>query len=267
MVAVDVIIEIALIVAAAVLFAAALRRGGRAGMMLLSAGNASVLTLVALQINLVWLTDLDTSMWNWVDLHRGNRGLRELAGHTFEFIGKPVHVAIAGVASGTLLAWRARSPLRAVVVIGAVGIGAIVEQIFKAVVTRTPDNLAKLGDGSPFDMAKVAEFAHSYPSGHVTGAATLLGMIAVCASAGRSRPTKATWAAVVVVSVLFVAALALFVRAHLFGDVIGGMFLGAAVVAAGSAIIHRPSVESAHDRSRRPRRASDRSPGNRRRDP
>jgi len=205
--------------------------------MLLAAGHFSVLTLLALQINSVWLTDLDTSTWNWVDLHRGSRGLREAAGHTFEFIGKPVHVAIVGVASGTLLAWRARSLLRAVVVIGAVGTGAIAEQVFKAVVARTPENLAKLGDGSPFDMAKVADFAHSYPSGHVTGAATLLGMIAVCASVGRSRPTKATWAAVVVVSVLFVAALALFVRAHLFADVIGGMFLGAAVVAAGSAFV------------------------------
>lgn len=239
MIAIDIIEIAVVVVAASVLVAAALRRRGRAGMMLLSAGQLSVLMLLAAQINSVWLTDLDTSVWNWVDLHRGNRGLRELAGHTFEFIGKPVHVAIAGVVSGTLLAWRARSPLRAVVVIGAVGIGAIAEQILKASVTRTPDNLAKLGEGGPFDMAKVAEFAHSYPSGHVTGAATLLGMIAVCASVGRSRPARLTWAVFVVLAVLFVAALALYVRAHLFGDVIGGMFLGAAVVAAGSALVIR----------------------------
>lgn len=246
MIAINVIVETALIVAAAVLFAAAIRRRGRAGRMLLSAGHVSVLMVLALQINSVWLTDLDTSVWNWVDAHRGSRGLRELAGQLFNFIGKPLHVAIAGVVSGTLLAWRARSPLRAVVVVGAVGIGAIVEQILKAVVTRTPDNLAKLGEGSPFDMAKVAEFAHSYPSGHVTGAATLLGTIAVCACVGRPRRAQTTWAAVVVLAVLFVAALALYVRAHIFGDVLGGMFLGGAIVAAGAAIIHRPG-----DRARR----------------
>lgn len=239
MIAINVIIETALIVAAVILLVAARRRRGRAGMMLLSASQLSILMLLAAQINSVWLTDLDASVWNWVDAHRAHRGLRELAGHTFEFIGKPLHVAIAGVVSGTLLAWRARSPVRAVVVIGAVGIGAIAEQILKATVTRTPDNLATLGEGSPLDMAKVAEFAHSYPSGHVTGAATLLGTIAVCASVGRSRAAKATWAAVVVVSVLFVAALAVYVRAHLFGDVVGGMFLGAAVVAAGSALVIR----------------------------
>ncbi|MCV7424319.1 phosphatase PAP2 family protein [Mycobacterium yunnanensis] len=244
MIAINVIVETALVVAAAVLFAAALRRGGPAGRMMLSAGHLSVLMVLALQINSVWLTDLDTWVWNWVDAHRGSRGLRELAGHTFNFIGKPFHVAIAGVVSGTLLAWRARSPLRAVVVIGAVGIGAIVEQILKAVVTRSPDNLAKLGEGSPFDMARVAEFAHSYPSGHVTGAATLLGTIAVCASVGRSRRVRTTWAAVVVLAVLFVAALALYVRAHLFGDVVGGMFLGATIVAAGSALISRSGAAS-----------------------
>ena len=167
-----------------------LRSRGRAGMMLLSAALLSVLIVLALQINSEWMTDLDTSVRKWFTTHQGSRGLRSASRQLFAFIGRPLHVAIAAVVSGMLLAWRARSPLRAVVVIGAVGTGAVLERVFKALVTRTPDNLSKLYDASPQDLAQIAEHAHTFPSGHVTGTATLLGMIAVCASVGSSAPCE-----------------------------------------------------------------------------
>jgi undecaprenyl-diphosphatase len=132
-----------------------------------------------------------------------------------------------------------------------VGTGAVLERVFKALVTRTPDNLSKLYDASPQDLAQIAERAHTFPSGHVIGAATLLGMIAVCASVGRRLAVRTTWAAFVLFGVLFVAALALYVHAHLFADVIGGMALGGSIVAAGAALINAlQSIE----RRRRPTR-------------
>jgi len=75
------------------------------------------------------------------------------------------------------------------------------------------------------------------PSGHVTGATTLLGTIAVCLGARRSRAVKAALAAVVAAGVGFVAFLALYSQAHIFGDVLGGMVLGAALVALGNAAL------------------------------
>lgn len=211
--------------------------GAARGMMLLSAGLLSVLIVLALQINSEWMTDLDTSVRKWFTTHEGSKGLRNASRQLFAFIGWPLHVAIAAVLSGMLLAWRARSPLQAVVVIGAVGTGAVLDWVFKALVTRTPDNLSKLYDASPQDLAQITEHAHTFPSGHVIGTATLLGMIAVCASVGRRRPARTTWAAFVLFGVLFVAALALYVHAHLFADVIGGMALGGSIVAAGAALI------------------------------
>jgi undecaprenyl-diphosphatase len=146
-------------------------------------------------------------------------------------IGEPFHVAVAGVISGTLLAVQARSAIRAVFVVGAVGVGEVAEQILKAVVERTPATLAELHDGP------VLSYAHSFPSGHVTGSATLFGAIAVCLGIGRSRLVKAALALFVAAGVFFVAFLALYSRAHIFTDTIGGMVLGGALVALGAAVV------------------------------
>jgi undecaprenyl-diphosphatase len=65
----------------------------------------------------------------------------------------------------------------------------------------------------------------------VTGTAALLGSIAVCLGAGRSRAVKTVLAGLVVTAVLAVAWLALYIGAHTFTDVIGGMLLGGGIVA------------------------------------
>ena len=200
------------------------------GLGLLSAGLFSVLAMLAIEINAQWMTALDTSAWNWFNAHRSPYWQVDADG-IFSYIGRPFHVAAAGVVSGTLLALQGRSVKRAVLVIATVGAGAAAEQTLKAIVERTPANLAELHDGS------LLAYAHSFPSGHVTGSATLLGTIAVCLGAGRSRAAKVTLAAVVAAGVLFVAFLAMYSRAHLFTDVIGGMVLGGALVALGTAVL------------------------------
>jgi undecaprenyl-diphosphatase len=218
---------------AAILIAASAVSRGRVALVLLSAGLFNVLAILAIEINAHWMTAPDTRVWNWFNAHRSPRWQIHADG-IFGYIGEPFHVAAAGVISGTLLAVLGRSAMRAVLVISTVGVGAVAEQILKAVVERTPANLAQLHDGS------VLAYAHSFPSGHVTGSATLLGTIAVCLGARRSRAVKATLAVLVAAGVLFVAFLALYSRAHIFTDVIGGMVLGGALVALGTAVLVPP---------------------------
>jgi undecaprenyl-diphosphatase len=183
---------------------------------------------------------LDTSVWNWFDAHRAHRGKGDSLG-IFRYIGQPVHVAVAGLVSGTLLSLQARSVMRLIVVTGAVGAGAALEQTIKAIVERTPENLAQLRTGSVLDWSMLDYYAHSFPSGHVTGSATLFGMIAVCLGIGRSRAARTVISGAAVTGVLAVSWLALYVRAHIFTDVIGGMVLGGALVALGTAAIVAPN--------------------------
>ncbi|WP_431236342.1 phosphatase PAP2 family protein [Mycolicibacterium aichiense] len=207
----------------------------RLALVLLAAGLFSVLAFLAAEINSWWMTALDTSVWNWFDAHRSHSGRGDSAG-IFDFIGQPIHVAVAGLVSGTLLAVSARSILRLIAVTGSVGAGAVLEQTLKHTVGRTPQNLAQLRDGSTLDWSDL-DYMHSFPSGHVTGAATLFGTIAVCVGVGRKLAAKAVISSVAVIGVLAVAWLALYVRAHIFTDVIGGMVLGGALVALGAAAI------------------------------
>lgn len=211
----------------------------RLGLVLLSAALFSVLAILALQVNSEWMTALDSAVWDWFDAHRSHRGQGDSTG-LFSYIGQPLHVATAGLVSGSLLALQARSAMRLVVVTGAVGAGAVIEQLLKAVVERTPQNLATLRAVPDVDWSPVDLYASTFPSGHVTGSATLFGTIAVCLCIGRSRVVKAGFSVAAVLGVLFVAWLALYVRAHLFADVIGGMVLGGALVALGAAAIIPP---------------------------
>lgn len=221
---------IALLGLAAVLGASALFLRGRTALLLLSGALFSVLAVLALHVNADWLTSLDDAVEMWLDAHRSKRWRVDAAG-AFRYVGRPSHVAAAGVVAGTLLSLQARSALRGLVVIGGVGAGVVGEQTLKAIIGRTPETLAALHDGS------LTAYAHSFPSGHVTGATTLLGMIAVCFGAGRSREFKSALAVPVVLGVLSVAFLALYSRAHIFSDVLGGMFLGGGIVALGAAAL------------------------------
>ena len=121
---------------------------------------------------------------------------------------------------------------------------------------------------APADWSVLADYSHTYPSGHVAGSAALLGTIAVISSAGRALSAKATLAVLVVTTVLSVAGMALYVHAHLFSDVIGGMLLGGAVVTPGTAFVYpgeggpsRPDDPAPHHgrqtRTRPPRARSD----------
>jgi len=221
---------IALLIVAATFAAAALLVRGRLALIMLAAGLFTVLAALALHINADWLSTLDDSVETWLNAHRSQRWRVDADG-AFSYVGRPFHVAAAGAVAGTLLSLQARSAMRGLLVLGGVGLGVIIEQTLKATIGRTPETLAALHDGS------LVAYQHSFPSGHVTGAATLLGMIAVCLGVGRSRAVKAALAVPVIIGVLGVAFLALYSRAHIFSDVLGGMFLGGGIVALGAAAL------------------------------
>lgn len=189
-----------------------------------------------------WLAGIDASVEAWFGSHRSPR--EKLDARTiFRFIGEPTYVASAAVVCGGLLAMQARSVVRAALVIGAVAVGVVVEQALKATVTRTATVVAEQQD------KPIAAYQNTFPSGHVTGSAALLGTIAVCLGAECNRTLKALLAGLVVAAVLFVGYLTLYVRAHTFSDVIGGMFLGGALVALSAALLGASEARVTRDRA------------------
>lgn len=200
----------------------------------MSATLFAVLVMLALNVDAHWMTAPDDAVERWLDAHRSARWRVDADG-AFSYLGRPVHVATAGVVAGSLLAWRWRSVLPLALITGGVGLGVALEQTFKAVFGRSEATLLALHDGS------LTAYQHSFPSGHVTGASTLLGMTAVCVGAGRSEAVKSMLAVLVVAGVLAVAFLALYSRAHIFSDVVGGMVLGGAIVALGAATLRTSS--------------------------
>ncbi len=215
------IIWVVLVIAAAILGGWALFSAPVLRWFLLSAGLFSALGAMAVGINAEWLSALDVSVEGWFEAHRSRRGRVEARG-IFRFVGEPVYVAGAAAVSGTLLSWGRRSAVPAVLVVGGVGFGVVLEQVLKVVVART----------------STPSFEHSFPSGHVMGSVVLLGMVAVCFGIGRSRAVLVALAVLVVAGVLFVAFITLYVPFHTFTDVIGGLFLGGAIVSLGAAVLN-----------------------------
>lgn len=186
---------------------------GRVALVLLATGLVTLLGALTVRRNADWLVAIDTTLENWSDKHRTDRR-GELAADVWAFLGDPLHALTVAVVCGTLLSLRMRSPIAAILVTGAVGVGVAAEEILKAAI-----------------------YPHSFPSGHVTVTTTLFGMIAVCLAAGDSRLAKMSLGVLVAETVFFVAALAVYTGAHTFTEVIGGMVLGSAIVAAGAAVL------------------------------
>lgn len=197
---------------------------------LLAGGLLAALGALALSVNTDWAAGADGSVAEWFDAHRTRHEERSES-KVFAYIGRPLHVLVAAAVCGSALSVLRRSLLPVAVVSGAVGVSVIVEHTLKAVVERTAL--------SPWmvDYFPKVHYAHSFPSGHVAGAAALLGSIAVCAGMGLSRAGKTALGALVAGCVVGVAYLALYVGAHTFTDVIGGMLLGGAIVALCAAVV------------------------------
>lgn len=216
-------------IAAMVLTMAALFAWARVGPAALAAGLFTLLGLLAFESRTGWAKALDASVDASVHQHR-NPGLMREVGNIWGHLGEPAHVALFAVVVGALLSWRAGSVVRGVVLGGAVGVGVVLEYAIKSVLV-------------------------SFPSGHVMGTTTLLGLIAVFLADGRGLFVKAAWAGVAAAGVVFVASMALYSGAHTVSDVLGGLVLGSAMVSLGVALVR--AVESRKRPAHRGRSTAD----------
>lgn len=203
-------------IAATVLTMAALLVWARVGPGAFGAGLFILLAVLAFESRTGWARSLDASADAWVVAHR-SRGLWVASADMFRALGEPVIVAPFALAAAVVLSSRARSPIRGIVLLGALTVGVAIEETLKLVLV-------------------------SFPSGHVMGTATLLGLIAVFLAQGRGPAIKIGLALTAAAGVVFVGVLALVCQAHSVTDVLGGMALGAAMVSLGVAIVN--AVES-----------------------
>ncbi len=187
------------------------------------------------------MTTLDTATTSWFLAHRS--GGFDVAASVITDLGGPVATAVAGVICGVLLSWRARSVIPGVAVIGTVAAATLTSTALKAVVARPRP---------PLEWQLTIETDHSFPSGHVTGTAALLGMVAVCVGARRSRTVRAWLAVAVVAGVIVIAATRLYLGVHWLTDVTAAAILAGAFVIMGAAVfgaVHRrPAGKGQPDR-------------------
>jgi undecaprenyl-diphosphatase len=221
-----------LIVVALLLGAGSMSAHGLLAAALRIAGLLTALTGLTIGVHTHgWVTGLDAASTAWLAAHRSAEF--DSAAWLVLYLGSPAKTAAAGLICGALLSWGARSVIPGVVVIGTVAGAMLVETALKAVVVE------------PLTHPYAA--THSFPSGHVTGIAALLGIIAVCAGIGRSRTTRAFLAGSVVLAVPVVAVTRIYIGAHYLSDVIGGAVLAALFVTLGATVITAFRARSGKD--------------------
>jgi len=131
------------------------------------------------------------------------------------------------VICAALLSWWTRSVIPGIVIIGTVGAATAASTALKAVVYRSRP---------PLQWRVVLETDPSFPSGHVTGTAALLGIIAVIVGTDRARARRVWLTIGVVTGVVLVAATRLYLGVHWLTDVTAGAILAALFVLIGAAV-------------------------------
>lgn len=188
----------------------------------LGAGLALLLGGLAVRINGSTMTGIDTSLLSWLRSHLSPAWQPDMSA-IHDSIGEPMHFAVVAVLCATALSLHGRSATRGALLLAVTGTAAVTAQILKATIGRTAEPLM--------------DFAHGFPSGHVTVWTSLLGMIAVILGTGHSRARKLALGMLAALGTLAVGVLALVSYAHVMTDVIGGIVLGATLVAFGAAAL------------------------------
>jgi len=174
------------------------------------------------------LTGADVPVTSWVAGHRSVA--LDHAALLVTDLGSPVATVALAVICGIAIAWRRRSGIPAVLVIGTVGAAAAASTALKLVVERSRPTL---------DLQEVLETDYSFPSGHVTGTAALLGITAAILLGRRHRLVRVCGATVIGCGVVVVAATRVYLGVHWLTDVVAGAILGAVFVTVGAAAYER----------------------------
>lgn len=238
------ILTIALVGVGLVLAARALTGGGRWSPALIVLGLLAALTGVTIGVcTHGWAVALDGPTASWIN-HCTQRWHRlHTVAAAVAHIGNPAAVATAGVISGGLLSIRYRSLVPGIVVVGTTGVAVFAKDLMKATIDRLPS-------GAEIAVAPgLGHEPHPFPSGHVAGIATLLGILAVGIGARGGRVLRGALAGLVVAGTLIVSVSRLVLEAHWLSDVVGGALLAGIVVTLGG-VVFRATVRT--PRGRRP---------------
>jgi undecaprenyl-diphosphatase len=181
-------------------------------------------TVLALQASRGgWLTGVDHSVTAWLVAHR-HPAIDHLALAVSTALG-PVEIAVLTTAGAVAVGLKFRSALCGLTVLVTVGGAATLCWLIKLLVARARPPLA---------VQETLETDYSFPSGHVTGTAALVGILAVAFGLAASRVVKGLLAVVAVLAVSAVALSRLYLGVHWLTDVTAGVLLAAAVVTVGA---------------------------------
>jgi undecaprenyl-diphosphatase len=177
-----------------------------------------------------WVSRVDAATTYWLAEHR-SFGF-DVAATVITDFGSPLATAAAGAVCAAVLSWLARSMVPGIVIAGTVGGAAAATTALKAIVGRPRP---------PLQWQAVLETDPSFPSGHVTGTAALLGIVAFVVGMGQARTTRVWLTIGVVIGVALVAATRVYLGVHWLTDVIAGAIVAALFVSIGAAVLDAQS--------------------------
>lgn len=185
-----------------------------------------------------WLTGTDHAVTAWLVAHR-HPVLDDVALAVTTALG-PVEVAVLATAAAVAVGIRSRSALCGLTVLVTVGGSAVLCWLIKMLVARPRPPLA---------FHETLETDYSFPSGHVTGTAALIGILIVAAGLLGNRAVKALSVIGGVIAVSAIGLSRLYLGVHWLTDVLAGVMLAAAVVTVGAAalavLVDRPAHTAA----------------------
>jgi undecaprenyl-diphosphatase len=168
----------------------------------------------------IWL---DGQIAQHVHPHVGPR--RTKLALTLTQIGSPLFIVPATFAAALICAIVRRSIWTGIVVIATVGLVGVASTVLKQEITAAHPHYA-----TPVAVA----VAHTFPSGHVSAALSLMGIVAI--ACGAKARQLIIWLGIGVVTAI-VAATRIYLGVHWFTDTLGGVFLGSSAVFAGAALL------------------------------
>jgi membrane-associated phospholipid phosphatase len=187
-------------------------------------GLSAAVAVIAVQVSHHgWLVNVDHSVTTWFVAHRNPR-MDHIALAVTTALGPISTAAITAVVAAIVYA-RTRSLVCGLIVVATVGCASALCTGIKVLVGRARPPLA---------IQETLETDHSFPSGHVTGAAALFGIIAVLIGLSRNRSVQAALAVVVLLIVAAVALSRVYLGVHWLTDTVAGALLAAAVLTAGT---------------------------------
>lgn len=162
--------------------------------------------------------DIDEPLVDWLAQHRTPTltTVMMVITNVFGPVVLPILVAVGAVTWG----WRTRAWTDPMLLVGAMVLSTVISMLVKVVIGRARPE-------ESFQLTPGLEESFSFPSGHTTGAATLVLVTAYLAWRGRRRKRVLfAWAAGSVVTVVLVGGSRLYLGYHFLSDVLAGACVG-----------------------------------------